>query len=237
MRSSLGSFGNVYASASLATIALTTALFAQPTAPQRPHATTTVSSPQPALTLDGLLSRLAASPGFEARFREEKRIALLAAPLVTEGELRYSAPSRFVRQTTSPAPSVLLLEGRELRMGDHRGTERINLDSNPVVRQFVDGFMAVMRGDRTALEAAYTLAFRLTDPRDPEAWELSLTPRSTALQRVLTRLVLRGRATTLRAMTVHETSGDQSETVFSQVDPARRFTPAEISRYFRIDPR
>lgn len=224
MRSSLAS------AASVLCVLLAGSALAQP-APRAPDA-----SARAALTLDALLTRLAASPGFEARFREEKRIALLAAPLVSEGEIRYAAPARFVRRTTSPAPAVMLLDGRDLRTGDGRTADRMDLDANPVVRQFVDGFMAVVRGDRAALERSYTLAFRLTDPARPTAWELTLTPRSDALRRVIRDLRLRGDDVSLASMTVHEASGDESETVFTQVNPSRRYSPVELARYFRLAP-
>ncbi len=224
MRSSLAS------PASALCVLLLGSALAQP-APRAPDA-----GVHAALTLDALLARLAASPGFEARFREEKRIALLAAPLVSEGEIRYAAPARFVRRTTSPAPAVMLLDGRDLRASDGRTTDRMDLDANPVVRQFVDGFMAVVRGDRAALERSYSLSFRPVDPARPEAWELTLVPRSEALRRVIRDLRMRGEGASLASMTVREASGDEGETTFTQVNPSRRYSPAELARYFRLAP-
>jgi hypothetical protein len=46
----------------------------------------------PALTLVELMRRMATTSGVEARFRERKELALLAAPLVTHGALYFVPP-------------------------------------------------------------------------------------------------------------------------------------------------
>ncbi len=83
------------------------------------HGSTVIPGEDPgALSVDSLLSRFAAVPGLEARFREEKRIAILAAPIVSEGTIHFVPPARLVRKTVTPQSSTLLINGETLLIGD-----------------------------------------------------------------------------------------------------------------------
>lgn len=222
----------------LALVALSSHGAAQPRrAPRRPVAPPVVAAPVAApVTLDALLRRFAAVPGLSARFREEKRVQLLAAPLVSEGTLDYAPPSRLVRHTTSPAPATVLIEGSQLRFGDGRGAQSIDMNATPLVRQFVDSFLALVAGDRAALDRSYDMDFRVPDAQRPDAWELTLRPRVAAIQRVFRDIRLQGNGVVLAAMTLRETSGDETATTFTAVDAARRYTADEALRVFRIAP-
>ena len=61
--------------------------------------------PQPQ-ALDALLQKFRQMPGLEPRFREAKRIALLAVPLITEGWLYFAPPARLGRHTLAPEKST-----------------------------------------------------------------------------------------------------------------------------------
>ncbi len=159
---------------------------------------------------------------------------LLAAPLVSEGTLDYAPPSRLVRRTVTPAPTTVLIEGSHLRFGDGHGEQSIDMNATPVVRQFVDSFLALVAGDRAALERSYELDFRVPDAHHPDAWELTLRPRVAAVQRVFRDITLRGTGVALDAMTLRETSGDETSTRFTDVDSARRYSADEIARVFRL---
>lgn len=215
----------------VALLALGALSHAQP----RPSPRAPAANPAP-VTLDALLARFRALPGLSARFHEEKRIQLLVAPLVSEGTLDYAPPSRMVRRTTSPAPSTALIDGAQLRFSDGSGQQSLDMNAMPVVRQFVDSLVAVVAGDRAALERAYAMDFRVPDAAQPERWTLTLRPRAPALQRVFREVALRGDGVALSAMTVRETNGDETETTFRDVNPARRYTAEERSRVFRLDP-
>src|SRR4051812_34136298 len=84
-------------------------------------------APAAATGLDALMARFRAIPGLSARFREEKRIALLARPLVSEGTIHYAPPGRLARHQLTPTISSVLLEGATLRFGDGTTEERVDL--------------------------------------------------------------------------------------------------------------
>jgi outer membrane lipoprotein-sorting protein len=182
-------------------------------------------------SLDALFSRMRSIDGLECHFREEKRIALLSSPIVTEGTIHYVRPGRLARRATSPSTQVLLIDGTSLRMWDGSREERIDLSSQPVVQSFLDSIVALLNGDRAALERSYTLSMS----REAENFMLVLTPRSSPLSEFVG--TIRFTLTTsydLVRMDMTEVSGDTSSTSFTSVDAARRYSAAELSRFFSL---
>ena len=183
------------------------------------------------VTLDGLLAEFAAMPGLRAGFREEKRIALLEEPLVSEGTLHFAPPGRLARHVTAPSPSSVVIDGDRLLFGDAKGTRELDLAARPPVRAFVDAFVKLLAGDRPALERLFSA--ELT-PQEKGAWRLVLRPRASPLKVVFDRLEAEGTGVVLSRLGVFERSGDSTETTFHDVDATRAYTPDELARLFRV---
>lgn len=186
---------------------------------------------EPPPNLEALLQRFASSPGFEARFVEEKRIALLAVPMRSEGRIYFAPPGMMMRRVERPDPSEALIAEGRLRMRQGDRVEELAIDENPVLRGFIDSFRAVLAGDRAALERYYEASYST----DGDRWELSLRPRGGPLARFLRSIELRGSGVAIHQMRMVEVNGDETRTTFSDVDTARRFSAAEKRRIFRID--
>ncbi|HEY8376053.1 MAG TPA: outer membrane lipoprotein carrier protein LolA [Nannocystis sp.] len=191
------------------------------------------AAPEASITLGELLGRFAGMTGLQASFREEKRMALLAAPLVNEGVI-YFAPNgkrpRLARHTTRPSPSVVVIDGDALRLADVGGREEIALDRNPAVRLFVDSFVKIFAGDREALAAMYTLDLKAEGQR----WTLRLKPKVAPLDRLIEKVEITGEGVVIATMRVVEVGGDESVTTFSAVDPQRTFTAEEQAALFSL---
>lgn len=181
--------------------------------------------------LDALLTRMAGISAFECRFHEEKRIALLSSPIVTDGTIHYVRPGRMARRVSVPATQVMLIEGTRLRMWDGSREESIDLAEQPVVRSFVDSVISLLAGDRAALERSYTLALSSST----EGHVLTLTPRARPLSQFITSIRFSLSPTyDLTRMEMNEVSGDSTITTFSAVDDHRRYSPAELDRIFSL---
>lgn len=186
-------------------------------------------------TLDTLLSSFGRIEAFECRFHEEKRIALLSSPIVSEGTIHYVRPGRLVRRVSTPSPQVVLIEGASLRMSDGGHEEAIDLSSQPVVRSFVDSIVELLAGDRAALERSYVIALEGRGGSAGESgWRITMTPRAAPLSELLGSVIFEGSGTTLARMIMTETSGDVTTTTFREVDTARRYTTAELARLFSL---
>jgi hypothetical protein len=181
------------------------------------------------LALAELMQRFAAMPGLEAKFEEERQIALLELPLRSSGSLYFAPPDALARHTESPARSSLVVEGDRMQVSDGEGERALDLAGQPLLRVFIDGFRLALRGDLAALERTFVLKF---DAPAGGAWSLELSPRDPTLGRVLERVELRGRGTAVSEVRILELNGDATRLRFSGVDAKRSFSPEERARFF-----
>ena len=179
------------------------------------------------------VAEMAAVPGLEARFREEKHLALLEDPLVSEGTLLYARPDRLRRSIEAPVRSTLVLRGSELSMVGSSGARTLDLDAQPAIRVFVDGFRLILAGDLAHLRELYTLELR---SMGADGWDLTLTPRAPPLRDAIASVRVQGKGRVLRELRVRETGGDETVTLFRDVDPARTFSEQERDELFRAAP-
>jgi Outer membrane lipoprotein carrier protein LolA len=232
---------NARAVLSLLTIALAALALAMPSrdsaafSAEAKAALVKAPNASPRITLDSLLSRFRASPGLFARYREEKRIALLAEPLVSEGTVHYAPPRRIARHARTPSPSSVVFDGKTLRFGDETGQQQIDVRAAPVAQAFIESFVGVLAGDGAQLERAFVVELRAGDAAHPgERWDLSLVPRAPALLAILSEVRFAGDGPIVSQLRVREASGDEGVTTFFDVDPAHRYSAAEEARVFRV---
>ena len=195
-----------------------------------PAATPVRAQDGSAPSLDALLERFAAMPGMSARFREEKRIALLSVPVRSEGVLYFTPPGKLLRKVDGPTPSVALLDGDRLTFASAGERQVVELGESPVLAGFVESFRYVLAGDRQALERTYRVAY---DTEGAE-WTLTLRPRNADLRRFLREMVLKGEGYAVKTMKMVEVSGDTTMTELYEVNPRRRFSAAEVRNLFRV---
>ena len=186
--------------------------------------------------MTALLARFAKAPGIFARYREEKHLAMLQAPLTSEGTIHFTPPGRLARHTLKPIRSTLLIDDDKVQFGGAEGAESMDLGTNPVARAFVDSFVMLLAGNRPGLERYFTIHFTsLHGPKLPAgAWHLTLVPRTSPMDKVIKEITLDGAGLTISTMVVRESSGDWTSTVFQDVDIAHKYDAAERARVFRI---
>ena len=183
---------------------------------------------------DELVALLKAVPGVKARYKEERRLALLAAPLVSEGTIHFAPPSKLARHQSSPSKAHVVVDGKRLRFGDDVGKDDIDLASNPVVAVFVDSFLQVLAGDADSLQKTYVVEFVGGTAADARAWTMTLRPKAEPMTKIVDRIVLRGRDAVVRELEVWEKGGDSTLTTFTDVDITHRYGEKEIADVFRV---
>ncbi len=174
--------------------------------------------------LDRVLARLAKIEAFSARFREEKALSLLVAPLVSEGTIYYARPDRLARRTAKPSAALFVIDGGALRVEDATGKREMRVESHPVLAALIETLMDVLAGDRAALEARATLREL---PRGGEAFGFRVVPKAPALRKVIREMIFEGTGETLEKMTLTDGNGDVSTTVFSHVKTRAPFSASE----------
>jgi hypothetical protein len=185
--------------------------------------------------IDALLAGLAKAPGLFAHFHEIKHITLLQQPLVSEGSIYFAPPARFARVTEKPIKSTLIVDGNQLSFGNDDSKESMNLGANPVAKLFADSFVMLLSGNRAGLEKIFKMELTpVAGGKAGNEWRLALTPRVAPMDKMIKNLEVRGRGLTVDELDVHETSGDWTETKFTDVDLKRRYSAAEQARIFNL---
>lgn len=193
-------------------------------------ATATAAGADPSLSQ--VMESLAKSPGFQADYREIRRLALLTTPLESQGTLYFAPPDRFARHVRSPDPAVLVIEGSRMRSRDALGTDEFDLAASPTAMRAVGQMTRLLRGDLEGMRKDYRVEFA----SDGDRWQLSLHPKGQILKRVVGVLTLHGVGDRLDEMVTETETGDRVETSFANLDRARRFSSEEIERIFSIGP-
>jgi len=199
---------------------------------------TTVADAPP--SLQALMAAFRASPGTQADFVEEKRMALLAAPLKSVGTLYFAPPGRLARHITKPSRSTVIVDAKSVQIDDGKTVQRIDLAAKPVIRRFVQSFVLLLKGDEAGLRKTYGVLYMPKKPSKPgekASWTLVLSPRVAPLNKVVKTLTMNGRGLVVSRMTMVENDGDSTVTRFSNVNPQRRFSAADTKRYFTVPKR
>lgn len=180
---------------------------------------------------EALLERLRTVSSLSARFTEKKQIALLDAPLISKGSLFYLRPANLVRRIDFPEKSRLRLQHSKLELAGPTGASKIDLDSQPAVRELIVSFLYLLEGNAAALRRNYRLS--LKSGRN-DAWTLELHPSTPALRKLIARITLAGRGLQVQSLVVNETTGDVSTTTFDSIQINRTFSDKERRQIFGI---
>jgi Outer membrane lipoprotein carrier protein LolA-like len=180
-----------------------------------------------------LLRKMAEIPGLEAKFREEKKLALLKAPLVSEGRLFYKRGGYLARITEKPSPSTVRITPSALEVNNGDGFQRIDLRGRADIKLFVESFARVLAGDYAALSSLYTISFK-PGSAPAERWTLTLVPKAGSLVHLVKSLELEGTGYAVQVIRVNETKGDSAATYVELVSAARSYTSDENQRLFGV---
>lgn len=159
-----------------------------------------------ALGFDELMGLLAQTRSAEARFYEQRYVHGLDAPLVSQGTLSFAAPDRFVRNTTSPRPESMAVQGQQLTLTRSGRSRTMAVDALPEVQAIVEAIRGTLNGNATVLRAHFTPVVS----GSAERWQLVLTPREPRLQKLLAGITLGGSRTLLQKVEMRMADGDSS---------------------------
>ena len=153
-----------------------------------------------------LMGELARHRGGRAKFVEKKTIALLDKPLLSTGEMTYSAPGRLEKRTLTPKAETLVLEGEVLSIERDKQKLTINLASQPEALAFVDSIRGTLTGNRAALERNYSLYLAGSSDK----WTLTLLPSEPKIAALVQRITVSGAHGQVRSIEYLQADGDRS---------------------------
>ncbi len=153
-----------------------------------------------------LMKELASHQGGKARFVEKKFISLLDKPVLTTGEMTYTAPDRLEKRTLTPKVETLLLDKDILSIERDKQKLSINLANQPEALAFVDSIRGTLSGNRAALEKNYALHLS----GNIDKWVLTLLPSDQKIAALVLRITVSGSRNQVRSIEYLQTDGDRS---------------------------
>ncbi len=184
--------------------------------------------PKGTLTLEELMHHMATTTGVRAAFHETKELALLEAPLESDGELYFVPPDRMARITTRPGASTLVIDGARMSFRDETGATDVDLSASRVARTVVENFVVLFNGDLPGLRERYHVDYSADGAR----WRMRLVPKAAPLSQFIAEVSLRGDGPALEEMVIVEREGDRTVTRFHDMETGVRFGADELARLF-----
>jgi hypothetical protein len=156
------------------------------------------------LSLDMLMEQFTRISSAEVRFREEKQLALLQAPLVVEGTLSYQAPDYLRKEVTLPEHSLFEIRGDTLYIETGNEQRTLSLDSHPLIRAFAESWRALLSGNGKTLERHFETELS----GNLEHWTLRLQPRDAQVRTYIEAIIIIGSGVHIHSAETLEASGD-----------------------------
>jgi outer membrane lipoprotein-sorting protein len=153
-----------------------------------------------------LMHLLASVGSSTARFVETRHSDVLKAPLVLQGTLAYTRPSRLEKNVRSPYEERTVIDGGTISI-DNRTLNRrtsMNIASSPGLAALVESIRATRAGDLSALKRHY--AVDVGGAR--EQWQLTLRPADAQLAALVRKVTIDGAGTRIARVELQEASGD-----------------------------
>jgi hypothetical protein len=139
--------------------------------------------------IDALLAALSREPPQSIPFTEVHSSRLLEHELVVSGTLEYSGPGKLSRVVAEPFAERTDIDGDSVRIHrEDRPDRQFSLKRAPELGGLLTGFLAILGGDREALEREFELA--LTD--GAAGWQLTLRPKNIRAQARIGAIRVRG---------------------------------------------
>ncbi len=152
------------------------------------------------------MTGLAAIPERHATFREEKHLAALDVPLVSQGWLIYRRPAHLEKITTAPEPESLIVDGDTLTLAANKAApQSVRIGRHPEVGALVDAVRGALAGDLGTLESHY----RITAEGRLAAWHLVLLPTDPGVQRLVRVIVIAGAGADISSFSTVQVNGDE----------------------------
>ncbi|MFT3790499.1 MAG: outer membrane lipoprotein carrier protein LolA [Rudaea sp.] len=172
---------------------------------------------EPAAETAKLVASLRREPPSRTAYTEVRFVRMLKRPLVLHGELGYGGPGSLSKRVDAPYRETTTIAGNDVRVQrEGKGERSFSLDRAPELGVLLSGFSALLGGDGAALNRDFSVE---AVQRDAD-WRLTLKPRSPALAKQLSAMIVDGRGGEPRCFTLREADGDASTMLLGDLSKA-----------------
>ncbi len=155
---------------------------------------------------DSILSQLAQQKNRHFYFVQEKKLAMLDKPLITEGELLLDDKQTVTWDIQKPFALRYVLTPTSIREIDAQGERNLQTGQNPLAAALTQAMTATFSGQWRDDNALATV----TASGDQQQWQLQITPRSAELQTLIQSMTVDGQQKTINTVTILESNGDRA---------------------------
>jgi hypothetical protein len=173
--------------------------------------------------------QLVQPPVLRGDFEQSKQVQGFAKPLVSRGSFLVARERGVLWTTKTPFASQLRLTRDEILATQSGGAVAFRLDASkePAVRVINSLMFALLRGDLGSLAEH----FKIEGNADAKGWSLLLTPKTSALAKLMSRIELAGDKH-VRNIRIDEANGDRTTIRFSaQTSEPAALTADEAQRF------
>ena len=166
----------------------------------------------------------------KSSFIQKKKIKVLKRPLVSSGELIFDRSIGVHWQLIMPYKSTIVIDNKKLTSIDDNGKKvTVKASEKPMLYGFTKIFMSIFAGNTDELKKHFQIYFKA----DTKGWRIGLIPTSSELKKVISKIVLSGSESTVNAITLWESNGDQTDISFSDISKANELK-AEDKKKFEL---
>lgn len=155
-----------------------------------------------------LLKTLSQALPQHTKYEETHVSTILSRPIVSQGTLSFTPPSRLEKHVNSPREERYIIDGdsfqwEEVATGKSR---ELFLPDYPLLQTFVEGFRAVFAGDLHTLKNWFDIEYQ----GNSDEWRLSLTPINSGIGSYVDAMVFFGKKEKITSIEIQEVGGDYS---------------------------
>jgi hypothetical protein len=175
-----------------------------------------------------LFAALKAKGAVVSAFTEHRWFPFRKAPVVLEGEMRFSPTRGLSLRYLRPDERLMIADAQGLLLRDARGRSRA-VPPDPRAPDINAALLPVLRFDQAELSKQ----FHLHAVRAGEEWRLDFVPRAPELVRTLGRLTVIGAGEAVRRLEFRRSATQRVEILIGATQTGVTFTPEEEKRFFR----
>lgn len=162
--------------------------------------------------VDQLMASLAKHRSGRATFVEKKYIAMLEEPVLSSGELNFTAPDHLEKRTLKPKAESMVIDGDVLQIERGRRKMTLQLQEYPELAGFIDSVRGTLTGDRKTLERL----FKVQLEGEAEQWTLLLSPTLPKMASTIRQIRIGGSRDDVRSIEILQADGDRSVTTITR---------------------
>lgn len=134
--------------------------------------------------MEMLTQQAASMRCMNCRFTQQKTMAMLAEPTVSEGLMSYNAPDKMRWEYTSPYSFALLVDGEKITKITDGNEEVLDAKSGRIYQGIVNIIMSSATGQKLFDKSMFDVA--ITD--DGEFWRAEMKPKKHNMKRMFSLL-------------------------------------------------